>query len=283
MDNYILPSKDLLDANKKELEAKRYYSLAKLILKKDLTNSLVIPIGVDEQKEKYYIDLKNISGIFIGGETGSGKSVFLDSLIVSLLMKNTPSDLKFLFIDPNKVELSEYSSIPHLISNVAYDVNDALESFQRIINITNERIRMFSSKGVKSIEQYNSQTENKLAHIIIVIDESADIMKSDSTMSKLKQILKNGKSLGIHLILATNAYFARDFDKEFINMFTYVLSFDLASHDQAKFINLKDSNLLKVAGEALVKVNNDMSKIQTPYISDDEINRVVEFIKNNNE
>ena len=279
---YIFPSKDLLNETIKNSEDDRYYPLSKILLKKELNDKLIVPVGVIEVSEKYYLDLKDMSGMFICGETGSGKSVFIDSIITTLLLKNTPSELQFLFIDPNMVELNEYDGIPHLLKNTVSNSEISLRELNNILDIINYRRDIFVENKVTNIESYNENNEEKMSHIIIVIDESSDIMRINESIEVLEKILDEGYRFGIHLILATSSYLKKDFSKEFINLFTYVLSFDLASNDQAEFINLRNSNWLKVTGEAIVKENGIITKIQTPYISTEEIKKVVSFIIKNN-
>ena len=121
---YVMPSKDLLIKNSERDDLEdRYYRLSKLLFKKDLNEKLLVPIGIDDKKEKCFVDLSEISTMLIGGETGSGKSVLIDSIIVSLLLKNTPDNLKFVFIDPKKIELFEYDGIPHIIDSY-FDTGD---------------------------------------------------------------------------------------------------------------------------------------------------------------
>lgn len=282
MKEYVFPSKDLLNEEIKDKEEDRYYPLSKVLLKKELNDKLIVPVGVIEAKEKYYLDMKESTGIFICGETGSGKSVFIDSLITTLLLKNTPSDLNFLFIDPNMVELNEYDGIPHLIKNTISDAQIAVEELNNIINIINYRRNVFVKEQVTNIDSYNDSHEEKLPRIIIVIDESSDIMRISDSIDVLEQILDEGYRFGVHLVLATSSYLKKDFSKEFLNLFTYVLSFDLASSEQSEFINLRNSNWLKVTGEAIVKENGIITRIQTPYISTEEIKKVVNFIIKNN-
>lgn len=277
---YIYPTKDLLNNN--EFDDKKYYNLNKLLLKKDANDKLIIPIGIDENKSKYYIDLKDSKGIFIGGETGSGKSVLLDSLLVTLLFKNSPDDLKLLLIDPNKVELMQYKSLPHLITDVVYETNEAIKKLNEIVKEIDKRKDSLVSLKCKNIDKYNEISEDKMKHIIILIDEAFSIMEHSGSKEILEEILRNGYLVGVHLILATNSYFAKNFDKEFISLFDNVLSLDLASSEQANFINLKGSNLLTVTGEIMLKEGRSLKRLQAPYISTEEINKVVDFIITNN-
>lgn len=279
---YKFPSKELLNDTIINCENDRYYPLSKILLKKELNDKLIIPIGIIEKKEKYYLDLKDMSGMFICGETGSGKSVFIDSIITTLLLKNNKDELKFLFIDPNKIELNEYNGIPHLLKDTISDPIISLEELNNILNIINYRRDEFVREKVTNIDAYNSLSIEKMSHIIIVIDESSDIMRINKSIDILKKILDDGYRFGIHLILATSSYLKKDFSKEFLDLFTYILSFDLSSNDQAEFINLRNSNWLKVSGEAIIKDAGIITKIQTPYVSTEEIKRVVSFIIKNN-
>ena len=268
----MLPGIDLLDNNNEKC------SLRKLLFGYKSLENLVVPIGIFGDKKKYYIDFKETSGIFIGGETGSGKSMFLDALIVSLLIKNTSDNLKFLLIDMNRVELNDYVGIPHLIGGIISDSREALNS---IINVMEERRNLLINSDHKDIFSYNEKNKNKLEQIIIVIDEGIDVIRDEYGKKVLTKLLLDGRSLGIHLIFATNSYLKGNFEKNFIDMFTYVMSFDMASKEQADFIKLDDANLLMVMDEALVRVKDKVSKIQTPLVSDEEVNRVIKYIKNN--
>lgn len=278
---YIYPSKDLLDNEDKDLESK-YYKLNKILLKKDLNDKLIIPIGIDQDKKRYYVDLKDSSGIFIGGETGSGKSMLLDSLMITLLFKNSPDELKFILINPCRVELEYYSNLPHVMKYMIYDPRQAIEELNNTIQTIKERLRLLKKSKFKHINDYNSNNEEKLSHIIILIDESNDVMEQKHSKKLIKKILKKGHYAGVHLILATSSYFKKDFDKSIINSFSHVLSLDLASKEQADFINLKGADLLTVAGEALVRTSGSINKIQVPYVSDKEIKKVLSFIEKEN-
>lgn len=278
--DYILPNKELLNKSNELFKSdSRFYNLSKMILKKDLNNKLTIPLGIDEKRDKYYMNLESIPTLLISGETGSGKSVFLNSAIVTLLLKNNPNELKFLFFDPKLVELGEFDGISHVIidghSNTdGYKIDYALLMLE-------ERKKVLKDAKCKTIDEYNKLYSNsKLAQIIIIADESVDMMKDDSVLDLIKTIMSKGVDYGFHLILATNSYLKNHFNRALLNSFPYIITFDLASEEQAKYLKIQGADLLKAGGEVLIKCrNNDILKMQTPYISDEEIKKVVDFIK----
>lgn len=278
---YELPSKSLLEKSNDEIKVdKRYYSLSKLVYHKDFKDKLVFPIGIDNNKDKYYIDFNLKSGMLISGQTGSGKSMFLNTILISLLLKNTPEELQFVFIDPRNVEFKAYEGIPHLLKKVSSDKNESICILRNLMLIMEQRRELFIKNKLSNIESYNSTTDKKMPQIILIIDEIFDILESDKVKKTINKILSEGYKFGIHLILATNSYFKTYFDEETINMFNYVLTFDLASEEQANFIKIKSANLLSTYGEALVKKQEkDILDVQAPYTSDNDIDAITNFWK----
>ena len=281
---YKFPNKNLLEKHSSELiNDKRYYNLSKLIYQNDFNSKLVFPVGIDDNKEKYYIDFEFKSGILIAGETGSGKSIFLNSIIISFLLKNTPAELEFILIDPRGVELNAYNGIPHLYKYVFKDELSSLEALKYVINTMEKRREIFIKNGNRNIDEYNKKNEAKMSHLMIVLDEVIDIISSSEVQTIIYNILSEGYKFGIHLLLATNGYFKQYFDKETINMFDYILTFDLASQEQANYIKISDSNLLSATGDALIKCPGDkIVNIQTPYVSSRDIEEIVKYIKSEN-
>lgn len=274
---YKLPNKSLLEKESEELDNDKYYNLSKLIYHKDFKDNYVVPLGIDEYKEKYYLDFKNVSGILISGETGSGKSIFLHSIILSLLLKNTPEELKFVIYDKRDVELSNYLSLPHLYKNMS-----SFDDLSYIVDLILERQNMFLKNNYTDINNYNAKENNKLPRIFVVIDEMGQIYNLDLFKNNLTKILLEGYKYGIHLILATSSYLKDYYDSKIIDLFNYVLTFDLASIEQAKFIKIDNANLLNIEGDALVKCrNNNIINLQTPYVSLKDIESVINFINNN--
>lgn len=282
--NYIYPNKQILEKRSSELgNAERYYSLSKMIFERDFKEKLLFPLGIDNEKEKYYINLIDKSGLFISGETGSGKSIFLNDIVISLLLKNSPEELQLVFVDPRNVEFNNYCEIPQVKNKVFSDAESCVKELMSLLNIIEERKILFSNVGSKNIIDYNETQENKIPHIVVIIDESADLVEYKASKDYIRRILLDGYKFGIHIILATSSYLKNSFDPETINMFSYVLSFDLASEEQAKYIQIKKANLLSVYGEALVKLDDDsIVNIQVPYVSDHDIEEVVNTIKNTN-
>lgn len=277
--DYILPTKDLLlKTNELFDNDSNYFSLSKMIFKKDLKKKLTVPVGIDEFNEKYYIDLESVSALLICGTTGSGKSIFLDNLIISLLLKNNPSELKFMFFDPKLVELGEYDGIPHLMVDTDKDYD--VDKLNFILNLIKQRRNILNDT---SIFEYNKNNVDKLSQIFIIVDESIDIMQYENINKIINQIIKDGVNLGIHLVLATNSYIPKDFTTKMINDFPYILTYDLTDKKQASYLKIKGSDLLEEKGSALIRCrNNEIIKLQTPFISTKEIERIVKFIKVNN-
>ena len=262
---YILPNKDLLETRSEELGSnKKYYNLSKIFYKKDIQDKLRIPIGIDDDNQKYYLDLEDKSAILISGETGSGKSIFIHSMIISLLLKNTPDDASFIFVDPRNIEFNEYKKIPHNI-NIDSNKYSNTNCLNYIIDLIEER---------KTINY------EKLPHIFIFIDEASELLNIKNVNELLSTILKEGKKYNIHLIMSTSSYFKENIDKEILKLFSLILTFDLASKEQADYIKIDGSNLLTIYGEAYVKAKSNIYNIQTPYVSEKDINNVVNFIIN---
>lgn len=292
-----MPSKDLLIKNSERDDLDdRYYRLSKLLFKKDLNDKLLVPIGIDDKKEKYFVNLNNISLMLIGGETGSGKSVLIDSIIISLLLKNSPDDLRFVFIDPKKIELFEYDGIPHMVDSgfdtdelshiidSGFDTEDWKRKIVLIKEMIDKRIELLSGVRVSNIRKYNDISNDKLAQVVIVIEEAYDMIHDKEFIELVRCIGSVGVNIGVHLIMSTNMCVKSEFDKELFSLFGYVLTFDLSNSEQSRYMNLKGAEFLKVCGEAMIKVRGKgVVRIQAPYISDKEIKNVVEFIKNEND
>ena len=279
---YILPNRNLLKCNE-DLEKDNYYHLKELIYDDEFKDKMMIAVGKTDQDVPIYTNLKNDKGILIIGETGSGKSMFIHSIIIDLLFKNTPDDLNFILMAKNKVELSNYDLLPHLCMNIANTDKEILESFIKIVDIIKERRNIFHKNKVNDIDEYNLKNNDKLPEILIIVDEIGNLINLDEISNIIKNILKDGYKYGIHLILATSSYLKDYKDNNLINNFDYVVTFDLASKEQENYVKITGASLLKIEGDVYVKSPNmDTCRLQTPYISLSDVSRIVQFIVDKN-
>ena len=277
--NYNYPSKDLFEEKSSELDSNKYYRLKDMIYSRDFNDKLLLPIGIDDQNEKYFINMHEESGLLITGETGSGKSILLNDIVISLLFKNNPKELQLFFIDPRNVEFNIYKDIPHVKGNVYSSLIESLVVLKMILDTLEERRKLFIKNNAKNIDNYNIDSKNPLPQVVLIIDECADIFRYKEANIYIKRILSEGYKFGVHLIMATSSYLKEYSDTEIIDMFNYIISFDLASEEQAKYLRIKKANLLSICGEALVKCEGDnIVNIQVPYVSDLDIEEVVDYI-----
>ncbi len=259
-------------------EHEGYVSLKELCMARYADRPLVVPIG-NGKKDDVYMNLEKVHGLFIGGTTGSGKSVFLDTIIVTLMLKNKPSDIKFLFLDPKKIELGEYDGSKYINNKTRKNISSSRYGFSALIDLLTflgERNNELKRNNVKNIKEYNKISKEKWPHIFIVVDESCDLMQIDGAEEVITKILDYGKPLGVHVLLATNSYLKRFYKTKFIDHFKYRMSFDMASLEQAEYIEIDGANLLHTAGNALIKCPNDkVYEIESSFVSDKEIRKIV--------
>ena len=265
------------------MKNKKDYTIKELCNLKYQKRNLVVPLGYANKKKLFYINLENISGLFIAGSTGTGKSVFIDDLIVGLIHKNKPSEVNFIMLDPKKIELGEYNGIKHLIGkkNKSNSIK-GYDLLMYLLKLMEFRIKLLTITHHRSISGYNRVEKDKWPHVFVVVDEACDIIKIKDTYTVFSKILEFGECIGIHLIFATNSYLKDYANSNFLDKFKYRMSFDLSSVEQEDFINIKGSSWLKGSGEALIKCpNGRICKFQAPHVTNEEIERIV--VDNQNE
>ena len=238
---------------------------------------LVVPLGYVNSKKFVYINLKNMSGLFIAGATGTGKSIFIDDIIVSLMYKNKPSDVQFIMLDPKIIELGEYDGISYLIGKKNHSNKEKGYKFLiDLLKLLEFRIQVLIKTHHRTISGYNRSEKDKWPHIFVVVDEGCDIIKMKDSYTVFSKILEFGECIGIHLIYATNSYLKDYANSKFLDKFKFRMTFDLASLEQAEFIDIDGSSWLKGEGVAIIKMPNDKTcKFHTPYISNEEIEKIV--------
>lgn len=167
-------------------------------------NLLSIPLGYNVLNKPLYMSLRKLPHLLVAGTTGSGKSVFLNQLIFTLLMNHTPKELQMFLIDPKKVELMDYEGFPH-VQKVVTDMEEAKKICFSLVNEMENRYEKMSEAKCKEIEQYNDKTKTKLPYLVFVIDEFADLMivAGESIEDSIMRLGQKARACGIHLIIAT--------------------------------------------------------------------------------
>jgi len=174
---------------------------------RDHPSRLCVALGQDVSGENRYTDLAKMPHLLIGGATNSGKSIGLATIIMSLLVRNTPKDVRFVMIDPKRVELSLFDGIPHLLCPVVKDVKEAPGVLRAVWREMDRRYDLFSEAGVRNIDGWNERAsfQDRLSYIVVVIDELADMMiqaaaEVETSICRLAQL---ARATGIHLVIAT--------------------------------------------------------------------------------
>lgn len=248
-------------------------------------SKLRLVIGRDVAGTPVIDDLSGMPHLLIAGATGSGKSVGMNTFLLSLLYQNSPQDLKFIMVDPKRVELTPYNGIPHLLTPVITDPDKAHSALKWAVAEMNRRYQDFAEKGYKNIAEYN-ETEGKPLHkIVIVIDELADLMmqaNKKETEALICRIAQMARAVGMHLILATQ--------RPSVNVITGVIKANIPTRIAFTVTSGVDSRTIidSVGAEDLLGMGDmlylpgNMSqpiRVQGVYVSTKEIERVTNHIK----
>ena len=262
-------------------------------------SKLAFAVGKDIAGKTVVTDLAKMPHLLIAGATGSGKSVCINTLIMSLLYKSSPEEVKLIMIDPKMVELSIYNGIPHLLIPVVTDPKKASGALNWAVAEMTNRYKKFTETGVRNIEGYNEKVKQlkesgeidpeslkKMPQIVIIIDELADLMmvapgEVEDAIVRLSQL---ARAAGIHLVIATQ--------RPSVNVITGLIKANVPSRiafsvssgvDSRTIIDMNGAEKLLGKGDMLFFPSGYSKpvRVQGAFISDDEINNVVEFLKNN--
>lgn len=252
-------------------------------------SKLSLAMGRDVSGAPIIDDLGAMPHLLIAGSTGSGKSVGMNAFLLSLLYQNSPEELKFIMIDPKRVELTSYNGIPHLLTPVITQADKAHNSLKWAVAEMNRRYQTFSEKGYRNIDEHNKGEKEKMHKIVIVIDELADLMMQSTkkeTEALICRIAQMARAVGMHLILATQ--------RPSVNVITGVIKANIPARiaftvttgiDSRTIIDSIGAEDLLGMGDMLYLPGN-MSKptrVQGVYVSSKEIERVTNRIKINYE
>ncbi|MCZ0703241.1 S-DNA-T family DNA segregation ATPase FtsK/SpoIIIE [Natronobacillus azotifigens] len=250
-------------------------------------SSLSVGLGLDITGRTVVTDIKKMPHGLIAGATGSGKSVCINSILISLLYKANPSDVRLLLIDPKMVELAPYNEIPHLVSPVITDVKAATHALKWAVEEMEDRYKRFVESSTRDIERYNQKVEHagdKMPYLVIVIDELADLMMAapQDVEDSICRIAQKARACGIHLLLATQ--------RPSVDVITGLIkaniptriAFSVSSQvDSRTIIDTNGAERLLGRGDMLFVENGARTplRIQGAFVSDDEIERVTNFVR----
>lgn len=258
-------------------------------------NKILVALGKDIMGTSILADLSKMPHLLVAGSTGSGKSVCINTIICSILMRYKPNEVKLVLVDPKKVELSNYNGIPHLLCPVVSDPKKASVVLQKVVAEMEKRYDLFAEKEFKNIAGYNEwvdkenkkKTENrisKMPYIVVIIDELADLMlvASKEVQDSIMRITQMARAAGIHLIVATQRPSTDIITGVIKNNIPSRIAFSVSSAIDSRTI-LDSSGAESLLGKGdmlyLPMGESHTTRIQGCYISDNEINKLIEYCK----
>ena len=268
--------------------------ILELIPKSKEDSKLLVTLGRDIMGRPQYCEINKTPHLLVAGSTGSGKSVCINSIIVSILMRAKPDEVKLVLVDPKKVELSMYNGVPHLLAPVVTDPKKANIALKKIVVEMENRYDKFSNSGTKNIAGYNAYIDKKneslpedekikkLPYIVVIIDELADLMlvAAKEVEDSIMRITQMARAAGIHLIVATQ--------RPSTDVITGVVKANIPSRisfavsssiDSRTILDMVGAEKLLGKGDMLFlpQGENTPIRIQGTFIDDDEIKRVVDY------
>ena len=263
--------------------------------KTDANKLLEIPLGKAVNGSVRSFDLANMPHLLVAGSTGSGKSVAVNGIIASILMKARPDEVKFMMVDPKMVELSVYNDIPHLLIPVVTNPRKASRALQKVVDEMENRYELFSKVGARNIAgynakvaEYNAQSEYKqvpLPLIVVIVDELADLMMvaSKEVEDAIIRLGQKARAAGIHMILATQ--------RPSVDVISGLIKANVPSRiafavssgtDSRTILDENGAEKLLGRGDMLFKPidENHPVRLQGSFISDEDVERIVAFVKN---
>ena len=251
---------------------------------------LCIAMGLDIRGNPKFIDLSQTSHLLIAGGKGSGKSVWLNSMIISLMFNAKPDELKFIMIDPKGIELGIYNGIPHLLTSVIKNATQAIGGLLWALQEMQNRFSVFEKYSVKNILDYNKLSEKdngikKMSHIVIIIDELSELMSScpADTEDAICRLAQLSGSAGIHLVLVTQSPRADVITGLIKCSLPSRLAFTVSNSLESRMIiDQNGAQLLCNNGDYLFQSSERKTpiRIQAAYICDEEIKKITDYCKN---
>jgi len=256
------------------------------------TSSLSFALGKDVSGKPIYADLAKMPHLLVAGSTGSGKTVFLNNLILSLLYKNSPEFLRLILIDPKRVEFPVYNNLPHLLDSVICNNAKAVSVLEWLIEEMERRFDVLSDFNSRNIDSYNRRALDKskkpLPYIVLIIDELADLMaaKGNEVEAGIVRLAQMARAVGIHLVVATQRPSVEVITGLIKANITSRIAFQVASQIDSRTV-FDTSGAEKLLGRGdMLFLSSQVSKpkrVQAALVTEEEIKKVVRFINDNNE
>ena len=257
---------------------------------KSAKGKLFCALGKSISGENQYVDIEKTPHLLVAGATGMGKSVCINSLLVSLLYKATPDDVRLILIDPKKVELSNYNGVPHLLVPVVCEPKKSLGALQWAVTEMDNRFEIIEAAGVRNLIEFNEKVDkgydaDKMSRILIVIDELADLkMQVPDIEGHITRLTQKARAAGIHIIIGTQ--------RPSVDVLTGLIKSNIPSRisfrvpsqiDSRTVLDEVGAEKLVSRGDMLVKLVGSLSpvRVQGAYVSADEIEEVINFWKEN--
>ena len=258
-------------------------------------SKLAAPLGRDIMGNVKCVEINKTPHMLVAGATGSGKSVCINNIILSVIMRSTPDEVKMVLVDPKKVEFNAYEGIPHLLMPVVTNPKKASAALQKIVVEMDDRYETFKNSGTKNISTYNEYIEKqlkknpdcglkKMPFILVIIDELADLMlvAAKEVEDSIMRITQLARAAGIHLIVATQRPSTDVITGVVKSNIPTRISFAVSSSiDSRTILDMTGAEKLLGKGDMLYKPmdDNTPTRVQGSFVSDDEIQRVVDFVK----
>ena len=252
--------------------------------------SLNIVLGRDVSGNSVYADLARMPHMLVAGSTGTGKTIFLNDFILSLLYRNSPEILRFILIDPKRVEFTAYNDLPHLLCPVIYDANRTINALRWLISEMERRFDVLSASKTRNIASHNAQVVERtevLPYIVLIVDELADLMaaKGREVEAGVVRLAQMSRAVGIHLVVATQ--------RPSVEVITGLIKANITSRITFQVASQVDSRtVLDMAGAEKLLGLGDMlylsaeigkpKRIQAAYVSEKEVRKVVSWLKTQN-
>ena len=245
---------------------------------------LPIALGKSISGDPITSDLSSMPHLLIAGTTGSGKSVCINTIILSLIYKHTPENCKFILIDPKMLELSTYEGIPHLLCPVITEAKKAASVLGWVVKEMESRYRLMTRIGVRNIDGYNEKHKIKMPYIVVIVDEMSDLMlvagkEIENYIQKLSQM---ARAAGIHIIMATQRPSVDVITGTIKANFPTRISFQVTSKiDSRTILGEQGAEQLLGKGDMLYMSSaNRITRIHAPFVSEIEIDKVNNFLRN---